>query len=357
MKMGCSANRGRRFGVLGIASLALFSCGWGCSSAHPESEDDSRGSSGSAAASGSSGSAHAGSSAGEGGKSGAGDDGKSGAGAKAGQGGSSSAGASGSGPSAEAGKDAGSAAQADAGAMPAMARKVFRVTSLALRDPHFYLNSTDITDKPFLGTSLNGSLIPGGLTMDYDMDGFVDVSMLAIVDPADSAATKLDFELVDGHCSANDPTHCKPHPNPGLHASWTATAHDDGACLELVAGSTTASFTPAPTVPQGPCFATNEERELVVSLGGVSIAMTNAKVAAKLSGDPPEELVDGLMMGFVTQQKAQETLLPDYLPLLAGTPLSDYLRMEDRDKDQSPSGDDGYWVYINFTATSVDYQE
>jgi hypothetical protein len=49
--------------------------------------------------------------------------------------------------------------------------------------------------------------------------------------------------------------------------------------------------------------------------------------------------------------------LPDYLPLLAGTPLSDYLRAEDRDQAQSPTGDDGYWVYINFSAGSVDYRE
>jgi hypothetical protein len=349
-----SANARARFG---FASLLIVCAAVGCSSGHDSGDGDdssntSAGSGGSGAVAGS----HASGASGDDGKNGSAGTGNAG---RAGQsaGGSKDAGASGSGQSADPGADAAAHEPADAGATAALPRKVFRVTSLFLRDPHFYFADNDITDDPFLGTSVNGTLIPGGLTMDYDNDGFVDVSMLAIVDPADPDATSLDFELVDGHCDASNPKHCKPHPSPGLHASWTASAQSDGSCLDLIAGTTTASFDPKPTVPKAPCFATKEERDLVVNLGGVTIAMSNAKVAAKLSGDPPEQLVDGLMVGFVTQKKAEQTLLPDYLPLLAGTPLSDYLHMADRDEAQSPTGDDGYWVYINFSAGSVDYQE
>jgi hypothetical protein len=231
----------------------------------------------------------------------------------------------------------------------------FRVTELFVRDPHVYLsNYADITDKPFLGTSVNGSLIANGLTMDYDMDGFLDVSILPIVRPLDPRAKQASLQLVDARCALADAGQCQLSSKPGLDAHWTIENRMQGACLEPMAG-TTSNYTPAIGVPMAPCFVTTEGRDLMINLGGISIAMTEARIAATYVGDPPAQLGDGLLAGFVSTKHAMEALLPTYLPLIGGTPLTDYLDQSDSDAMQSPTGESGYWLYINFVATPVDY--
>jgi hypothetical protein len=250
--------------------------------------------------------------------------------------------------------DAGKAAGAtDAGAAPITA---LRVTSLLLRDPHFFLSGMDITDMPFLGQSVNGSLIQNGLTMDYDGNGFVDVSFLVLLQPLAPTAATAHLQLIDGNCDVKSPTHCAPKPQPGLNASFTIENRAQGACLEPVAGTTTAGNTPPVSTPMGPCFVTMTPTDLTIVLGGISIPMTQASLAATYAGTPPSKLMTGLISGFVTKTKAMQALLPDYLGVpLAGTPLSDYLHTADADKAQSPNGEDGYWLYVNFTAEPIMY--
>ncbi len=245
----------------------------------------------------------------------------------------------------------GGAAAIDAGSAAPVA---FRITELNLRDPHFFLGSSDITDQPFLGTSVNGSLIPGGITMDYDGDGFLDVSILPLMQPLDPAATSGGLHLIDAHCKLSDPTQCEPAPNPGLDVTFTIDNVTHGSCLEPLAG-TTSGFSPAVEAPAAPCFVTTNPADVTINLGGISIAMTGAQVAASYQGSPPNQL-GGLIAGFVTTTKAMQALLPDYLgPGLAGLPITNFLRDQDKDQAQSPNGEDGWWLYLSFVAKPVTY--
>jgi len=231
----------------------------------------------------------------------------------------------------------------------------FRITKLELRDPHFYLNGTDITDTPFLGTSVNGSLIPNGMSMDYDGDSFADVSIVVAVTPPAAGATSGSARMVDAHCPVANLTTCEAHPSPGLNATWTLEDHDTGTCMEPIAG-TASEFAPNGAVADAPCFSTVEERDVTMNVGGIRLDLTSAQIAATYDGmGPSGRLTHGLIRGFVSVAAATAAVLPSYLGLLAGSPLTSFLDMAQADLAQSPNGQDGWWVYLNFEADPVTY--
>lgn len=257
-------------------------------------------------------------------------------------------------PDAAAPPEARADATVDAGAQPAPAR-AFRLTELSLRDPHFFLATTDITDNPVLGSSVNGTLIRDGLTMDFDDDGFIDLSIVAAFASFDSAAPSAEMRMVDASCPPDAPAQCRLDPGGGLDVQWTIENRANGTCLEPVAG-TTSAYSPAVTAPSAPCFVTTEQRDLTIDLGGIRIAMIACSVAASYDAGG-QRLVDGLIAGFVTDANAMQALLPSYLPLLAGSPVSDFLNDDDHDLEQSPTDENGFWLYLNFEAEMVEYDE
>jgi hypothetical protein len=174
--------------------------------------------------------------------------------------------------------------------------------------------------------------------MDYDNDGFVDVSVVVRID-----GNRL--HMVDAHCKPASANQCQRHPAPRLDVEWTTENVESGECLKLPSRS---SYEPPIAVPSAPCSRTTEGRDVEMTLGGVQIAMTDATIAQKL---------DGLIVGFVTQAKAEQATLPSYVPVLAGSPLSRYLHESDRDNSQSPNGEDGYWFYTNFAAAAATYSD
>jgi hypothetical protein len=191
--------------------------------------------------------------------------------------------------------------------------------------------------------------------MDYDGDGFLDLSVLLLMQPLDPMAINARLHTVDGNCRPNMPLQCVGKPNPGLDVTWTIENQTMGACLEPMAG-TTSNYKPGVSIPNGPCFITSTSSDLLVTLGGIMIALTHARLSASYEGAPPARLIDGVIEGFLTKAKAAESTLPDFLgPPLAGTMLSDYLKNSDADMAQSPTGEDGYWLYLNFVAEPIQY--
>lgn len=233
-------------------------------------------------------------------------------------------------------------------------RAYFRIVDLKLRDPSFFLAGIDVTDSPFLGQSVNGSLIPGGLTMDYDKDGFVDTSILIGLEPWGSGVPADTLRMADAHCRMNDRTRCQSDPNALLTASWSVEERSDGSCLEPIQDSTS-SFEARGVVPNAPCLSTKEGRDVVINLGGIPLPMIAARAAASYEEKSSGRLVNGLLQGFVTVESAEATLLPAYLPLLGGTAFSSYLSEDERDDSSSPNGQSGWWVYLNFVAEEVVY--
>lgn len=222
--------------------------------------------------------------------------------------------------------------------------ETFRIGELSLRDPHLFVGNTDVTDRSVLGVSVNLDLIPGGLTKDYDNDGFIDVSVVARLD-----ANKR-LHLIDARCAPADPNTCMQHPSPGLDVEWPVEEVQTGACLTL---PTSSNYKPAAQVPATPCLLTQGGRDVAMTLGGVPIEMTDTQIALRRDG----KNLTGLIAGFVTLEKAQSALLPSYVPVLAGSPLARYLRESDRDDAKSPTGDDGFWFYVNFGAEPASYAQ
>jgi hypothetical protein len=244
--------------------------------------------------------------------------------------------------SAGAGQGAAHGAAGTSGADAHAGSETFRIRRLSLRDPHLFLGPADLTDNSPLGVSVNMDLIPGGLSQDYDGDGFIDVSIIARVDGDQH------LQLIDAQCKPSDPDTCGAHPAPRLNADWPIQSVGSEPCTTLPSNS---DYQPAPELPAAPCLVTREDRSVAMTLGGVPLSMTNTRVAFARTA----KNLTGLITGFVTQSETQQALLPSYVPVLAGSPLANLLHDTDRDQAQSPNGEDGYWFYVNFEAEPARY--
>lgn len=258
-----------------------------------------------------------------------------------------------------------------AGAHPVLAgvSKAFRLTDLDLRDPHMYvsfLGCRDITDTPLAGFSFNGNL-QTSIQTDSEPDGDLDLSLLVIFDPLDPEAAFGPMRFGSSTCTAPlGTTVCDPTPDVSL-VPMTATNASAGSCLSVIAGTTVHSYTPGITVASSPCFSSGEQT-LTLDLNGIPFTLRNARIAATYSAAPTNTLVNGLIRGFLTQSDADNTIIPASQPLIGGLPLSQLFPGGDppgagnincaswSDKDLGPDGvTQGWWMYFNFTATTVPY--
>lgn len=231
----------------------------------------------------------------------------------------------------------------------------FRITELKLRDPHLFYGSSDLTETPVLGQSVNRTLIPNQLTMDSDRDGFLDTSVILLMQPFDPRASSASLTMVEANCPVDTSKPCEPKPGSATNVTWSLQNMLEGMCLGPIAG-TTSGFQPPIAVPSAPCFTTTTGNMLDLDLGGVSLPVLDAKISATYQNQPSAALANGLLMGFVTGQAAMDAVLPrDLGPPVGGTPFANYVRRQDRDQAQSPNMQDGFWMYLNFVAKPVTY--
>jgi hypothetical protein len=114
------------------------------------------------------------------------------------------------------------------------------------------------------------------------------------------------------------------------------------------------------------CFA-SANTTVSLNLGGVPVALSDARIAATYSGNPATTLVNGLLMGFISESTANTTILPSNLPLVGGQPLS-LLLPGGRPPGGEPNcasfsdidthnGVRGWWFYLNFPARRVTWSD
>jgi hypothetical protein len=233
----------------------------------------------------------------------------------------------------------------------------FRFTDLDLRDPHVVVDvvpigAFDITDSGLLGNSINGQL-QKSLTTDESGDGFFDLSPVNLFDPFDQGAATMPAQIDPGAtCTAPpQPVACEP----GSPIATTATNSSAGSCLDVIDGTTTASYTPEVAIPTAPCFVT-DEGDVTLSLAGIPMTLHAARVAATYVGDPATGEENGLIRGFISEADANATVIPANLPVVGGQPLSKLFpggtgnpsSHDDRDVREAVTG---WWVYLNFTAS------
>jgi len=250
----------------------------------------------------------------------------------------------------------------DSNCQPEILPTVYRLTDLDLRDPHVYvsfLGCRDLTDTVFFGFSVNGELQTAVQT-DDDGDGDLDMSFLLIMRPLDqSVPGGADMELAMGACTAPmagttcdlDPSFT-PQASPYLNLGV-------GVCLDAIPG-TTDGYTPPITAPGPICFYNTTLLTLTLDMGGIIIPLQDVQFGATYVGNPAADLTNGLLRGFISEADADNTILPDSLPLVGNQPLSSLLpggtgNCATYDARDNNGGTLGWWFYLNWPATEVTY--
>ena len=244
----------------------------------------------------------------------------------------------------------------------------FRFADLDLRDPHVFvdfLGCRDVTDNGLLGFSVNGEL-QTNIQGDGDNDGELDLSPTLVFRPlAQTNAATTPLELYFADCTAPmASTMCSPGTQPPI--AVMATTSTTMTCLTPVAGTTMFPYTPTITTTTVPCFSTGATT-VTFDLSGIAITLTDARIAATYSGTPAQQLLNGLLIGFISEADANATIIPASFPLVGGKPLSTLLPGGDppgpdkncsthSDKDTN-NGVVGWWFYLNFRATRAPWTE
>jgi hypothetical protein len=262
----------------------------------------------------------------------------------------SDAGMDGGGPSEDAGVDAsnpGEDAAQDASTPPEdagvdaadpSAKRVFRMDSVVLADPHLVVHTQlhtgfgtctvcqDVTheDRTHRCTYFGGSFdiapfkginpaIDRGISEDNSGDGFLDLAFLLVFDAHDQQdAGGGALALSTGACDASGPTTCSAGGAPTALANGTYINHGQEDCLGVIPGTLGPLAQVAPEAPSGPCFVSEPmsfELILDLDLGGdarepLVLLLQGAQVAGQWEGDPATGIAKGLLRGFLSMQAA-----------------------------------------------------
>ncbi len=241
----------------------------------------------------------------------------------------------------------------------------FRMVDLDLRDPHMFVDLVgcrDFTDTPLVGFAINGDM-QADLQTDSDADGQLDQSLAIVFRPASQVAqgqppTELHFPSCTPPLAS---TACQRNPASQPPVLTTSTNQSVAGCLQPLPG-TVRPYSPAVTSTGAPCFSTNTPATVTIVTGGIPIPLHDARVAATYVGVPASALVNGLLMGFLTEADANATIIPATMPLVGGLPLSSLLPggmgncAAHSDLDIH-NGVRGWWIYYNFTAVRVPWQD
>ena len=262
--------------------------------------------------------------------------------------------------------------------------EAFRITTLALRDPHVFITvppqpplpalCLDFTDNPIPTTtfSLNGQ-IATALTSDANTDGFLDSSTLILFRPLDRNASIARIEQTPARCTTPVAgTSCQPPLAPVPPAIEFIETRAAGTCLAPLPGTTGNNpvnpqfppYQPAITNATAACFKTGV-RDGTVGDIGLSLPLVDLQLSASFGTEPTNQLVNGFIRGFLPESAADAIQVPLPNPPGGTITLSSLLPGGNgfctgafgstrNNKDQY-RGIAGWWFYFNFTATRVPY--
>jgi hypothetical protein len=221
----------------------------------------------------------------------------------------------------------------------------YRADFVELRDPHLFAvgGAFDVTD------TVNESIAENLIT-DDPVDGKLDLSLVLVFRPLDPSAssTRADAVLSAACPPPADTTTCSADADSTVVES---NATNSGSGCLAPAGGTTGDYDPPITTPAGPCFVSDPELvELVAS--DVVLTLEEARIAGDYGAGRIE---NGLLIGFMTEETAANTTIPEDTPIVGGDMLDTLLLEED--KDTGPGGASGWWFHINFSGGEVPYTE
>lgn len=216
----------------------------------------------------------------------------------------------------------------------------YRVTTMELMDP------------PTLARNIVNGLIDDNITMDGDdpPDGNLDLNIVIVHRPLNQAGAGTDGEVAFPDCTAPVDTTACTLPAGGQSEPTMLTNSASGTCLDVESGTATGGQTVVATA--APCFATEAEN-LTVQLGTITLPLIDAQLGGRYVNDPADALDNGLIKGYLTEETADMTILPDDIIFFGGMPISAVLR--DENMDTGPNGETGWWFYLHYTADEAPY--
>jgi cysteine-rich repeat protein len=264
----------------------------------------------------------------------------------------------------------------------------YRLNSLALVSPRIVVDiplegCTDLTQN---GTSVLGmdiDSINSGLDANVsepDGSGRYETNIVLVFRPVLPAAPSTTLDILDVGmmgCMAGSPTSCMLAA-PSTEPPNRANNMQSGTCFTPTAADvntrtgTPAAYSPTANSATGPCFA-SDETTYPVSVSGTIIPLTHARISGTYSGSPPNALMSGTIIGFLSEAQARSTNLPESLPVVGGMPFITVLQAggadgsacnvdggpaeDDRDADPDSPSTQGFWFFLNFTAEQVAWTE
>ncbi|MEM7165036.1 MAG: dockerin type I repeat-containing protein [Planctomycetota bacterium] len=245
-------------------------------------------------------------------------------------------------------------------ACPSIPPTVFRISTLALRDPHVSVSlifCLDVTDGPL---SINEA-IDDSLNASTTTPGILDLSNLLIFRPLDQSTAMGTVEFAVADCTAPvATTSCNLQPLSVPIPLTYMTSASGAPCL---APNPThlSGYSPGVTNSTTPCFST-VSTSLSVSLGGIPVMLEDAQVAGTFVGNPATQITNGLMLGFISEANAQAITIPATIAVVGGQTLASVLIggagncSSGDDRDVGPDGVTmGWWIHLNYTAVPVTY--
>jgi cysteine-rich repeat protein len=246
--------------------------------------------------------------------------------------------------------------------IPAVPITAFRITSAELMDPHLYAEVSAGTCTDI--TSTVNTLLADNLANHM-------INFVGLFQPLDltMSATPLEVDFL-ADCMAGSPRdECGPRTGTSTIASTANnTLPASMTCLTPDSAVLNPSYSGTVNSPGGPCFVTDDQT-FTVSLGGVPVRLQSARLAATyVSGASPTRLVNGVLVGFLSETDARATTLDSALPIVGGDTLYEHLAHGGAagsactgdssfttDDSDTLAGESGFWFYLNFEAELADW--
>ncbi len=251
-------------------------------------------------------------------------------------------------------------------------RSAFRMKSLTLIDPTIKFSPTcNAGIHPLVNDGLTEATVEDKSTFapPESLDGLIDLGFVFTFGPPNQGnGQTINGAFVISDCDRLDKPSPVPNPSPcsptivqeSSSTTFSATTQTTGNCLEVLPDTTTQTVDPVEPGDFG-CWASPPVDFTVVLGSVVQIPLSEVVIAAQWDADPADNVVSGLIRGFMTEADAIATVIDPSTTFIGGQSLKDSFGHDgsapgDCDERDDNNGVLGYWVYLGFEAESVPWE-
>lgn len=249
---------------------------------------------------------------------------------------------------------------------PTEIAEVFRANHIALRDPHLFVNigiCLDLTEPPgVLGINVNGLIAEA--IQDPDNEGNFSLNLLAAFRPLrQPPLPDGTVEIYTGECNGTlFGETCGAGDSPP--AITTYVNQGAGTCVAPIPGTTgpgnTGAYSPAVGSSTAPCFG-SLPTAVSFQLDVINIDLQDVEFGGTFVGNPADDIVSGLIVGFLSEEDADTITIPQDIILVGGQPVSHVLPggatncAPHDDRDLGPGNVLGWYFYLEYNAHRINW--